>query len=445
MMDEDAPEVSGRSSNQTGDRLREANEQLTLAALRAQEEIEQAARRYQGLSDANQLLVKKQKQLRSLASQLTLVEHRERKRLATELHDYLAQMIVLGRLKIGQSRLRMTPNPSVTTLLSDLDEILAQALTYTRTLMAELSPAILQQFGLAAALTALGEQMLPHGLTVEVHVPQERIVIPSDHALLLYQSVRELLLNVVKHAVTNHATVTLSIREGTTLMLSVQDQGRGFDSASLEPATGAEHFGLFSVRERMEAMGGWLQTDSAVGRGTTMTLGLPLTRAAESHPGSAAASRRHKQGGTVVNKASTRRRVLLVDDHVMVRQGLRAVLERYPDVTIVGEAQNGIEGVAMAAELMPDVIVMDINMPEMDGIEATQRIKAAQPASVVIGLSVNNFPLVVDAMKRAGAATFISKDAAADQLYRAIATFAPLSHERAGSSSRPELQNPPLI
>ncbi|MDP9132018.1 MAG: histidine kinase, partial [Nitrospirota bacterium] len=192
MTDEGAPEVPGRSPNVTGDHLRDANEQLTLNALRAQEQIERSAQRYQGLSEANQLLVRKQHQLRSLASQLTLVEQRERKRLATELHDYLAQMIVLGRLKIGQARLRITPaDSSLTPLINDLDEIFTQALTYTRTLMADLSPTVLQQFGLPTALTWLGDQMSRHGLTVEVRLPAEGMRLPGDHATLLFQSVRE--------------------------------------------------------------------------------------------------------------------------------------------------------------------------------------------------------------------------------------------------------------
>ncbi len=421
MTDEGAPEVPGRSPNVTGDHLRDANEQLTLNALRAQEQIERSAQRYQGLSEANQLLVRKQHQLRSLASQLTLVEQRERKRLATELHDYLAQMIVLGRLKIGQARLRITPaDSSLTPLINDLDEIFTQALTYTRTLMADLSPTVLQQFGLPTALTWLGDQMSRHGLTVEVRLPAEGMRLPGDHATLLFQSVRELLLNVVKHAATNRALVTLSYPDSATLILTVQDQGRGFDTASLEATTAAEHFGIFSVRERMVAMGGWLQMHSAVGQGTTMTLGLPLAKALQSGHNHEEPIKPHLLRGTAVGDASGVRRVLLVDDHAMVRQGLRAILDKYTDVTIVGEAGNGLEAVAMAAELTPDVIVMDINMPQMDGIEATRQIKAAQPDAMVIGLSVNNSAEVVDAMKRAGAARFISKDAAAEQLYDAM-------------------------
>ena len=87
-------------NNMATDRLRKANEQLTLKALQSHEQAEETKQRYLDQNEVNKVLVRQQQQLRTLASELILTEHRERKRLATELHDYLAQMLVLGRLKI---------------------------------------------------------------------------------------------------------------------------------------------------------------------------------------------------------------------------------------------------------------------------------------------------------------------------------------------------------
>ena len=78
----------------------------------------------------------------------------------------------------------------------------------------------------------------------------------------------------------------------------------------------------------------------------------------------------------------------LADDHGLMRQVLGAMFERYPTVSIVGEATNGMEAISMAAALKPDGIIMDINMPKIDGIEATKQIKAAQPRISILGLSV---------------------------------------------------------
>jgi CheY-like chemotaxis protein len=120
------------------------------------------------------------------------------------------------------------------------------------------------------------------------------------------------------------------------------------------------------------------------------------------------------------HQKNANRRVLLVDDHAMVRQGLRMVLEGYAEVEVIGEAWNGEEAVAAVEQLRPDVVLMDINMPKKNGIEATAEIKARYPETIVIGLSVNAEGENADAMKRAGAALLITKEAAVDQLYEAI-------------------------
>jgi DNA-binding NarL/FixJ family response regulator len=113
-------------------------------------------------------------------------------------------------------------------------------------------------------------------------------------------------------------------------------------------------------------------------------------------------------------------RVLLVDDHAMMRQGLRTLLEGYPDVEIVAEAGDGEQAIGAVRQFEPTVIVMDINMPKMNGVEATQRIKAEFPGMIVIGLSVNADGQNVEAMRRAGAVFLLTKEAAVEQLYSAI-------------------------
>lgn len=112
--------------------------------------------------------------------------------------------------------------------------------------------------------------------------------------------------------------------------------------------------------------------------------------------------------------------MLLVDDHAMMRQGLRSVLEAYSDVHIVGEAHNGEEAVTLVHELSPSVVIMDINMPKLNGIEATARIKSQFPHIAVIGLSVNADGPNQTAMLQAGATRLITKEAAVEELYRAI-------------------------
>lgn len=112
--------------------------------------------------------------------------------------------------------------------------------------------------------------------------------------------------------------------------------------------------------------------------------------------------------------------VLVVDDHPIVRRGLSAEINLDPDMQVVGEAHNGVEAVSMARSLMPDVILMDLVMPEMDGIEATKAIIAENPnANILVLTSFTEEENIYSAIK-AGASGFIFKDRRPDELLRAI-------------------------
>ena len=118
--------------------------------------------------------------------------------------------------------------------------------------------------------------------------------------------------------------------------------------------------------------------------------------------------------------AAQRIRVLIVDDHVMVRQGLRAVLQAYPNIEVAGEAGDGEEALLSVAKIQPTIVVMDIGMPSLDGIGATRLIRTQYPHIAVLGLSVNAPTYQVDAMLKAGAFEVLTKEKAVDDLYSAI-------------------------
>lgn len=115
-------------------------------------------------------------------------------------------------------------------------------------------------------------------------------------------------------------------------------------------------------------------------------------------------------------------RVLLADDHQIFREGLRLILENDPAITVVGEAVEGLHAIALVMELNPDVVIMDISMPNLNGIEATRQILKKRPDLKVIALSVHSNERYVEGMLRAGAAGFLVKNCAADELILAIRT-----------------------
>jgi PAS domain S-box-containing protein len=371
-------------------------------------------------------LLSSQKQLRALASDLTLTEQRERRRLATELHDYLAQLVVASRIRVSQA-IPLISDPSVSASLASVDQMLDQALTYTRSLVAELSPHILYQFGLSKSLVWLGDQMKQHGLQVTVITHPGSLKMADDQAVLLFQSVRELLLNVAQHADTDRAVVTISVDDEHELWICVEDHGRGFETGRLFQAEEWQNkFGLLSIRERMRLLGGACEVSSSPGAGTLAILRLPLSAdclepsALSGTPLSAATTKASEVSGRVV-------RVLLVDDHAMVRQGLRSILDDYEDLEVVGEAADGQDAVVLARSLHPDVVIMDVNLPLIDGIQATRILRQEQSCRTVIGISVRNDPEVGMAMTDAGAVAFLTKESAVSSLHEVILRHSPLA------------------
>jgi DNA-binding NarL/FixJ family response regulator len=117
-------------------------------------------------------------------------------------------------------------------------------------------------------------------------------------------------------------------------------------------------------------------------------------------------------------------RVLLVDDQSLLRMGFRLILEAEPDIEVVGEAGDGASGVSMASALHPDVVLMDVRMPGMDGIKATTSIIAADPAGKVLILTTFDLDQYVFAGLKAGASGFLLKDAPPAELLAAIRTVA---------------------
>ena len=117
-------------------------------------------------------------------------------------------------------------------------------------------------------------------------------------------------------------------------------------------------------------------------------------------------------------------RILLVDDHTVVRDGLRALLEKQPDMTVVAEASDGRDSIRLAEEQSPDVVVMDIGMPSLNGIEATRRILAANPRTAVVMLSMHQDESYVLRSLKAGAKGYLLKDSLRGDVIDAIRAVA---------------------
>lgn len=356
-------------------------------------------------------------QLAALAAELTQAEQRERRHLAQVLHDNLQQLLVAARMRLG-AHLR-NPRGFDASAISQVDDLLGKSISVSRSLTLQLSPPILYDVGLVAAIGWLARQMKEHhGLTVDVQTDNSTEFAVENLRVFTFHAVRELLFNIVKHAGVNEARIVIARCPNNHIEIVVSDSGVGFDPAIIESRNArAEHFGLFSISERVRLMSGSLRIESASSLGTRITLQLPDRTEREECSDSSGLdmpvevdlSLRQSLPSTKASPNGFKIQVVLVDDHETMRKGLSALLQTEPDMEVIGEAMNGPTAIELAQRLRPDVIVMDVSMPGMSGVEATRLIHQQFPDIRIIGLSMHHQEDLAIAMRRAGASAYLTK------------------------------------
>lgn len=385
--------------------VKEIQEEL----LRSRNELEKK------VAERTALLEARSSQLQQLAVELLEAEEGERRRIARLLHDDLQQILAGAKLQLQTAAADMAGHA----VLDHVDGLLKEAIAKSRRLSHELSPAVLHHSGLIAALEWLcGKMKKQFGLEIRLETEAAADIGHATLNTFLFRSVQELLFNISKHAGVKKAHVRIAA-ENDRLAISVSDSGRGFDPESIHTGPDKGGFGLLTIQERAAHIGGSLVIRSGPGQGSCFTLKVPLSlevprerrRTARKAPQPHPAERSGDKGGI---------RVLFADDHKVMRQGLMQMMAGQPDIQIVGEASNGLEAVEKALSERPDVIVMDISMPVMDGVEATRRVKAELPRVRVVALSMHQDEHLALALRQAGADAFVSKTASSAELLKSI-------------------------
>ena len=331
----------------------------------------------------------------------------ERNRLAREIHDTLAQCLIAVSMEIDAFHQRATDDPTrVVGLIGHARDLAHRAVEEARHAIWRLRPAALERQSLAEALAAEVRSLEQGGAVAESDCTiqgEPRPLTPEVEAAV-FRIAQEALSNVRKHARARRVRVVVAYGERSVRLL-VEDDGRGFEPGA-ESNNLDGGFGLGGIRQRAALIGADVEVDASPGWGTRVRLFVPNAPIAQPI------------------ELTDLIRVILADDHVLVRQGVRRMIDAIPSVSLVSEAENGSDAIARTLELAPDVVLMDVNMPGLDGLEAIRRIHRELLSVGVIVLSTTAPDDVVLGAVRAGARGYLLKDVGIDELRAAIQTVA---------------------
>ena len=329
----------------------------------------------------------------------------ERNRMAREVHDTVAKGLVsvLLQLRSAEAGLAGGQTSVLGAAISEARAAAGAALEETRRSVLGLAPSPLAGRSLEEALEReLAWANRTGAADVRLVVAGKPAPLRAEVAHSLFRIAQEALINAMHHAEARSVRIGIVYASGGVTLL-VQDDGAGFDLTEVKQAGALHGIGLRGMAERARLMGGTLDVESTPGWGTRVRAHLP------------------NAGDAAGPAAGSRLRLLIVDDHEAFRAGIaRLLADVEPSIEVVGQAESGRQAVLMWRALRPDVTLMDLRMPDMDGVEAIVRVRAEDPEAPIVALTAFDHDELVTGALRAGARGYLGKDAPAADLARAV-------------------------
>jgi PAS domain S-box-containing protein len=346
--------------------------------------------------------------LRQLTGRLLNLQDEERRRIARDLHDSTAQ--TLNRLVLNlayiESQGQQAGNSGAPKLLRESMALAEQASKEIRDLSHLLYPAALDEMGLMTAIqwhAARTSEVTGIRISLDLHPNMPRL--PREIEVALFRVLQESLENVRRHSGSPVAQVRLKPQQDQ-VTLEVRDEGHGAPAGLLDASDNVTGLGVgvAGMRERLRQLGGLLEVESGP-TGTIVRATVPASTRSDTENA--------RRPGSSLG-------VLIVDDSPMVRRSVRELLSADPHLTIVGEAGDGHEAIQKAVELQPDLVLLDISMPEMNGLEASRKMGVVLPHIRILAFSQDDSRKTVQEARMAGALGYVLKSDAARDLMTAV-------------------------
>ena len=373
------------------------------------------------LVKTNKALHESQSALRNLSARILQVQDEERRRMARDLHDTTGQeLVALDILLQSLAKELAQRNDSSQKTVLEAIAIGNKVNAEIRTLSYLLHPPLLDELGLGSALEWYVEGLMRRSeLEVSLDKPAKLPRFSAEKEIALFRVIQAALTNVVRHSQTKKAWIRLLVHGGE-IQVHVTDKGKGIDPATLERITDSSRtlgVGISGMRERLAQLGGTLEVTSSK-HGTRITAVLPLEAREEeeiAQPAAAAAAHVSRTGAQP-GEGSERKRVLIVDDHEVVRRGIRNLLNDQEDLEICGEACDGNEAVTKATDLQPDIVILDLVMPESGGLVAAQRIRKLGSNTKILAFTSHSYNGLERMVQSVGCDGYVLKSYAARDL-----------------------------
>ena len=377
------------------------------------------------LIETNEALRVSELSLRQLSARLLKLQDEERRRIARDLHDTTGQKIAVLSMSLDRlAKLVDTRKVDVKDALTESRDVVGKIGEEIRTLSYLLHPPLLDECGLASAVLWYAEGFKKRsGIHLSVSIDEELVRLTTDAETALFRVLQESLTNVHRYSGSPSAEIRI-FQSPSKVHLEIVDHGKGVKGGT-ERSTfaGAPTLGVGipGMRERIRQLGGQLEVEFS-NEGTRVYATLPREASAEESAEQSSQRFRDKENfqANPRQRPDVRKRILIADDHEVMRRGVRGLVESQEEWSVCGEAIEGNEAISKTKELRPDLLILDVSMPGMSGIEAALHILKDEPNTKILFFTMHDSPQMMREISNVGAWGYVAKARAGNDLVNAV-------------------------
>src|SRR6202790_222272 len=410
------------------DRQRPRTIRLTLSPVREQgvHTICVVATELTELIETNEALRVSELSLRQLSARLLKLQDEERRRIARDLHDTTGQKIAVLSMTLDRlAKLVDARKVEVKDALTESRDVVDKIGEEIRTLSYLLHPPLLDECGLASAVLWYAEGFKKRsGIHLNVGIDDDLVRLTTDAETALFRVLQESLTNVHRYSGSPSAEIRI-FQSARNVHLEIVDHGKGVKAGMERPAfAGAPTLGVGipGMRERIRQLGGQLEVEFS-NEGTRVHASLPVEASAEESVSQSTGELFRDKENFQANprqRPEVGRRIRIADDHAVMRRGLRGLVESQEEWLVCGEAIEGNEVISKTRELHPDLLILDVSMPGVSGIDAALQILKDDPSIKILFFTMHDSPQMMREISNVGAWGYVAKARAGNDLVDAV-------------------------